>query len=111
MNFDKEGTITTVSQEKTSLSQFLDNLNDAYDRIKADHLIIDVLNFSDLKSEDLLEFLEVAKKHRAQGKSFVMVSNSIDYDEVPEHLNVAPTLQEAKDIIDLEEIERDLDLF
>ena len=32
----------------------------------------------------------------------------VDADEVPEEIIVVPTLQEARDIIEMEEIERDL---
>jgi len=32
----------------------------------------------------------------------------LSYDEVPEEISVVPTLQEAKDLIEMEEIERDL---
>jgi hypothetical protein len=37
-----------------------------------------------------------------------MLTDSIDIDKVPEELAVAPTVQEAYDIIEMEDIERDL---
>ena len=40
--------------------------------------------------------------------SFVIVVNDINIDELPEELNTAPTVQEALDIIEMENIERDL---
>ena len=39
-------------------------------------------------------------------KSFVIVTEKIDYEI--DNLNLVPTIQEAIDFIDLEEIERDL---
>lgn len=111
MIFDKEGNITTVFQENISLSTFIKNLNNGYKNIKGDHLIINLFSFSELGANDLLEFLELSEKHRKVDKSFVLVSDKIDYENVPEKITLAPTIKEAKDIIDLEEIERDLDLF
>jgi hypothetical protein len=39
----------------------------------------------------------------------VIVSDTISYDNAPEELSITPTIQEAHDIIEMEEIERDLD--
>ena len=39
-------------------------------------------------------------------KSFVIVTEKIDYDR--DNLNLVPTIQEAIDFIDLEEMERDI---
>ncbi|HAT63224.1 MAG TPA: ribonuclease Z, partial [Flavobacteriaceae bacterium] len=39
---------------------------------------------------------------------FVIVNNAINPDDIPDEMIVVPTLQEAADIIEMEEIERDL---
>ena len=57
---------------------------------------------------DILEFLDISNTHKAGGQSFVIVTDKLSYDEVPEEISVVPTLQEAKDLIEMEEIERDL---
>lgn len=108
MIFDKEGNITTVLQENISLPQFIENLNRAYPKIKNDHIIVNLFSFSRLRTGNLLEFLHLSNLHRATKKSFVLVNNKVDYEEVPDELCVVPTIQEAKDIIEMEEIERDL---
>ena len=110
MIFDKEGNTTIVFQEKTDLQTFLKNLRGAYPRIRQDHLIINLFSFGALRMGDVLEFLELSNEHRASGKSFVLVSNAVAYDQVPDEMNLVPTLQEARDLIEMEEIERDLDL-
>jgi len=38
------------------------------------------------------------------------VTNKVSYDDVPEEMCVVPTIQEANDLIEMEEIERDLEL-
>ncbi|MEJ2584551.1 MAG: ribonuclease Z [Robiginitalea sp.] len=110
MIFDKEGNTTIVFQESISLPKFLSNLTSAYPRLKNDHLIINLFSFGALTTSDLLGFLKLSDEHRSRGKSFVLVSDKISYDQVPDELSLAPSLQEAGDIIEMEEIERDLDL-
>ncbi len=110
MIFDKQGTTTTVFQENTSLETFLRNLKKGYDDLKHDHIIVNLFSFEHLSAGDILEFLELSNTHRSLKKSFVLVTEKVSYDEVPEEICVVPTIQEARDIIEMEEIERDLDL-
>jgi hypothetical protein len=110
MIFDKDGNTTIVFQEKASLATFLKNLKQAYPKLRKDHLILNLFSFGPLSTSDLLEFLELSDTHRAGSRSFVLVSNAVSPDDVPEEISLAPTLQEARDIIEMEEIERDLDL-
>lgn len=110
MIFDKDGNTSIVYQEKISIATFLENLNKAYPKVKHDNLIVNLFSFETLAAGDVLEFLELSKNHKENGKSFVIVTNKVSYDEVPDEIMVTPTLQEAKDIIEMEEIERDLGL-
>ena len=54
------------------------------------------------------QFLSILKTFTNQNnnKSFVIVTKKIDCDR--DNLNLVPTIQEAIDFIDLEEMERDL---
>lgn len=108
MIFNKEGTTTIVFQEKTSLATFLENLNRAYPKIKHDNIIVNLFSFQKLTSGDVLEFLNISNTHRASNRSFVLVTSKVSYDEVPDEITLVPSIQEAKDIIEMEEIERDL---
>lgn len=110
MIFDKAGNTTIVYQENISLKKFIVNLNKSYQNIKNDHLIINLFSFSNITSNDILEFLQISNVHRAANKSFVLVTNKVEYDEVPDEICLVPTVREAKDIIEMEEIERDLEL-
>lgn len=75
---------------------------------RENNLVIDLLTHREITLEDLLAFLPVSDKHRAKKKSFVLVTDGINIDEVPEELLVVPTLHEAEDLIQMEEIEREL---
>ena len=108
MIIDKEGTTTIVFQEKTTLSGFMENLQNAYPKLKHDNIVVNLFSFKKLTVNDMLEFLDLSNAHKAGGQSFVLVTDALNYDEIPEELSVVPTLQEAKDIIEMEEIERDL---
>jgi len=110
MIFDSDGTTTLVFQEDISLQKFLDNFKQGYSKIKNDHIIVNLFFFSKLTADDVMEFLELSKDHRKMKKSFVIVTEKVSYDQVPEEICVVPTIQEARDIIEMEEIERDLDL-
>lgn len=110
MIFDKKGTTVTVFQEHTGLHEFIRNLKDGYPQIEHDHIIVNLFSFTQLTANDMLEFLALSTSHRESGKSFVLVTDKVTYDEVPDEIIVVPTLQEARDIIEMEEIERDLDL-
>ncbi len=110
MIFNKDGNTTIVLQENTSLLDFRKNLEKEYSRVKNDHLILNLFSFGPLTTSDLLEFMELSNRHRGGRKSFVLVSSEVAPDDIPEEISLVPTLQEARDIIEMEEIERDLDL-
>lgn len=110
MIFDKDGNTTIVFQEKTSLQTFLKNFKEGYPKLKNDNIIVNLFSFSNLTANDVLEFLEISNTHISSKKSFVLVTDKVTYEEVPDEINLVPTIQEAKDIIEMEEIERDLDL-
>ena len=71
------------------------------------HLILNLLNLPS-SLENLEAFEEAIELQRKKGKSFVIVHDQYSYDDLPETLPVVPTVQEAHDLIEMEEIERDL---
>ena len=109
MIFSKQGNTTVITQESVSLVTFLKRLTESYQKIKNDNLIINLFSLNALTANDLLEFLNLSNEHKKTKKSFVIVTDKVKYDEIPEELEVVPKLQEAFDIIEMEEIERDLD--
>ncbi|MDO1511723.1 ribonuclease Z [Maribacter confluentis] len=108
MVFNNEESLIIISQENISIDIFLQNLEKEYSKLKNDNLVVDLLGFSKFTPYNVLSFLEISKKHKKNGKSFVLVSGKVSYDDVPEEINLVPTLQEARDIVEMEEIERDL---
>ena len=62
----------------------------------------------DTPKKDVVEFLQISNLHRKAKHSFVIVTDKIKLDDIPDKLVIVPTIQEAYDIIEMEEIERDL---
>lgn len=108
MIIDRDGNVTIITQEKASVKTLVNNIEQAYDKYKNYHLIVNLSSIDKIGLEDIIEFLRVSNEHRGAKKSFVVVSDKVDLDEMPDEIVVVPTLHEAYDIIEMEDIERDL---
>lgn len=108
MIFDKDGNISIITQEKVSIVELVKKVQSIYYKFKNDNIIVNLTSLKPLTTQDVIEFLQVSNKHRNQKHSFVLVSDKIDLDDVPDELIIVPTLQEAYDVIEMEDIERDL---
>ncbi|HET8839690.1 MAG TPA: ribonuclease Z [Flavobacteriaceae bacterium] len=97
-----------LTDEKDNVVDFAAYLEASYDRIKNNHLVIDISKYGQLKLQELLAFLPLSNKHRKKKKSFILVNDTINIDPVPDEMVIAPTLREAEDILQMEEIERDM---
>tara|TARA_R110002020_G_scaffold454847_1_gene670821 strand:+ start:263 stop:598 length:336 start_codon:yes stop_codon:yes gene_type:complete len=109
MKVDKKETFTILGDEEDNIEKFASFLEFIIPKAYTEeNLIIDLLKYEEFNLHDLLCFLKISNKQRAAKKSFVLVNKAINSDVVPEEILVVPTIQEAKDVIDLEEIQRDL---
>lgn len=97
-----------VSDEKDNVTEFAAFLEATYQNLKENHLVIDIQKYGQLSLEELLAFLSLSNKHRKSKKSFIIVNDTINIDSIPDELVVVPTLQEAEDMLQMEEIERDM---
>ncbi len=71
------------------------------------NIILDVLEIS-ISEKEIKELYNFHTKNNTNGTSFVVINKEISLDNLPDGLNVVPTFQEATDLIDLEEMMRDL---
>lgn len=108
MIFSKKDNITILTQERASIPELVKKINDSYKKIKNDNIIVNLASLNKVSVEDIVEFLQISNTHREAKHSFVIVENTVDIDETPDEIVVVPTLQEAFDIIEMEEMERDL---
>lgn len=108
MILDQNGNITVVTQEQSTIIELVKKLEALYPKFKNDNVIVALTGLKQLKLEDVVEFLNLSNIHRGKKHSFVIVSSRIDLNIVPDELIVVPTMKEAYDIIEMEEMERDL---
>lgn len=108
MLFDKDENIVIITQEKASVKTLVNNIEQVYDKYSNNHLIVNLSSIEEIELQDIIEFLRLSNKHRAAKKSFVVITDKVDIDAMPDEICVVPTMQEAYDIIEMEDIERDL---
>jgi hypothetical protein len=99
---------TLIIADENSFNEF----HTAFTKQNLDHVtnhkIVQLSDNLNTTVTNLLLFLNVANEHKSNGTSFVVICNGIDIDEIPEEINVVPTLMEAEDLLEMEAIERDL---
>ena len=105
MLVNKEGNTFIITQDKLTLNELINKINSNYSDFENDNIIV---CFGELNYDRISDFIQISNSHREKQYSFVLVNDKIDIDAAPEELLIVPTLQEAHDIIEMEEIERDL---
>ena len=108
MKVDQKGHTITIKDTQGDFTSFLMKITHQYKTFKNNNLIIDLLFHNDLPVDSINLFLPLSKQHKKGKKSFVVVASDFDYNAIPDKLTVVPSLLEARDIIEMEEIERDL---
>ena len=108
MIFNKDGNISIITQERASITELAKKLQVIYNRFKNDNIIVNLTSLRPLIVQDVVEFLQISNQHRSAKHSFIIVTDKINIDEIPEELVIVPTLPEAYNIIEMEEMERDL---
>ncbi len=108
MKVETKGHTTLIKDTKEDLVSFLMKLTHEFKTFEKHNLIIDISNHKNLTIKDITTFSALSKQHKKAKKSFVIVASNINYNTVPTALTVVPSKTEAHDIIEMDEIERDL---
>jgi hypothetical protein len=108
MQVEQKTNFTIIKDTQTNLVAFAMKLTHEFKSFEDNNLIIDLSNYTNLSKKEIESFLPLSNQQKKAKKSFVIVVNGIDFNKVSRKLSVVPTMMEANDIIDLEEIERDL---
>lgn len=108
MKVEEKGHTVIVKDTKGNISAFTELITKEYASFRERNIILDVSLDKNIVLQDILGFLTLSNKHRKAKRSFVIVVNDFDFNEVPDEMVVVPTILEARDIIEMEEIERDL---
>ena len=108
MIIDQDDNLTIITQETSKIPDLVKKIQEAYPKFKNDNVIVNLSVLGSVSLQDIIEFLEVSNKHRRAKHSFVIVTDKANLDVMPDEIVVVPTIQEAYDIIEMEEMERDL---
>lgn len=106
MKVKEKNNVVVYKKISEDFAAFVKKIVDQPNVFKGKNIIID-LEKTSLRPSEIIPFESLAVLQKKQKKSFVIVAD-IDFDEVSEEIIVVPTLQEGFDIIEMEEIERDL---
>ena len=108
MKVDVKGHTTVIKDTQGDSVSFLEKVTTQHESYKHQNLILDVTHDKTITIVAIKAFSELSKLHKKGKKSFVIVAENIDFNAVPKALVVVPSVLEAHDIIEMEEIERDL---
>ncbi|MEN8123699.1 MAG: ribonuclease Z [Bacteroidota bacterium] len=91
-----------------NIVKFYNDFNKKYLNFKDNNIILDFSGNLNIDLKEILLFSQINNQHKKNKKSFVIVSDKIEIDKLPNEIITVPTLEEAEDIVELEDIERDL---
>ncbi len=97
-----------VEPKQDCIKDFCVELERDYPGLLKHNVIVDLRKINIQKETEFLMLLHIAKQHIEHKTSFVIIANGIDVDVLPDELVVVPTMVEALDIIEMDEISRDL---
>lgn len=87
---------------------FFTNFEESYSKLKEKHLIIQLSENLNIVEENILVFLKYAEQHQKGNATFIVITSKVDVDNFPETFNIVPTLKEAEDVLEMENLQRDL---
>lgn len=109
MIFSRIENTVVITQERATIPELVKKITEIYDTLNSNNIVVNLISLDELSESDIVEFLQISNAHREK-QSFVLVSSKVDLDAIPDEIIVVPTLQEAHDIIEMEDMERDLGL-
>ena len=111
MIIDIQDKVVKITYEQSDIigRSFRDEIKPNYKNFSSKNIILDLSPIKNVLSKHIKDFVELAIYHKEfNNKSFVVVTGPIGLNLLPNGINVVPTINEAFDTIEIEEIERDL---
>lgn len=108
MKISEKENFVLIEPQEAPIVDFVSLLTQKHAEYDKHNVAINLLSYQKLQKEEMMGFLEISKIHQINNKSFVLVSNAVNINELPEEIVVVPSLQEAEDLIQMDEIQRDL---
>ena len=108
MKVEQRGHTTIIRNTDGNSADFQVKIVHEYNSFKLQNLILDLSHDKSLTMKDIKSFIDLTKEHKKGKKSLILVTDNVDFNAVPTSVNVVPSILEAHDIIEMEEIERDM---
>lgn len=108
MKVEQKGYTVCIKDTQGDLMSFLMKVTHEYKSFEKYNIILDIRLHKNLSLAAISSFMPLSKIHVKSKKSFIIVTSDLDHNAVSDKLAVVRSIQEAHDIIEMEEIERDL---
>lgn len=108
MKIENTEKYTLISSTEVLFSNFHDNFLEALPSLEKQNLILHISDNINVTKENFSLYLNIAEQRKENGTSFVVIYKTINIDDLPDNFNIVPTLIEAKDILEMEAMEREL---
>ena len=108
MKVTSKGHTTVIKDSNGDLGELIVKLTHQINSFKEQNLIIDLTHYGTIEKKQVLLFKPLSKNHKRNKKSFIVVVSATDFNAFTDDFIVVPSVLEAHDIIEMEEIERDL---
>ena len=108
MKVEQKGHTTVLKHTLNNVEAFVEKITNQYHEFQTQNLILDLSQAKEVSDSCLLHFKDFSKMHTKAKKSVIIVTDKVNIDEIPDYLNVVPSVLEAFDMIEMDEIERDL---
>lgn len=108
MKIEQKESYKLIITNDVSFENFFSSFQEKYDTLIKNHIIIKISDKISIENKDIFVLLPCADNHKKNNMTFVVVYKGVDVDEFPETFNIVPTIQEAEDVLEMENIQRDL---
>ena len=105
---EKKENYTLITADENSFNEFFSNFSNEIKSLVKEHVFVQLSENLNTTQQDISLFLNIAEDFKKNGTTFVLIFSEADIDDFPEEFNITPTLIEAEDILEMENIEREL---
>jgi predicted AAA+ superfamily ATPase len=107
MKFEIKNNTVLVYQNLQVSSEFLESFESNYSQFHSKNIILIIDEVQAIESDFINFILKLTKTHQNKKQSFVVVA-SWSKTDISDDIVCVPTLQEAFDLIEMDEMQRDL---
>ena len=108
MKFETKDTTIIVYQNKQIPSDFFKSFDFNYHKFHFNNIILIIDETQNSEPDFVNTVYKLTKSHQLHKKTFVVVAPKWSQSDISEDIVCVPTLQEALDLIEMDEMQRDL---